>query len=85
MRRSQNIIRDIPSFTGHDLKNIRSDLYLKTSDMAEILEITTVTLWRMEKERKDEVLPLYIRSILFYLQKEIRSPYEDLTYNMITA
>lgn len=80
MKRATEIIKEIPEYKGKDLRQIREDNYLKTQEMADLLEVTRVTLWRMEKEKRNEVLPLFIRSILYTVEQN-KKPLNQIDYS----
>lgn len=52
MNAAKMIIATIPESTGEDVKRIRKRLNLSVWDMAEILEISRTTLFRIEKENR---------------------------------
>lgn len=54
----ERILATIPRYTGRDLKAIRTRLRLTQWEVADLLEISRPTLYRIEKEARELTPPV---------------------------
>lgn len=68
------ILNQIPNYTGSDMREVRKKLGLKVDDLANMLGLSSSTIWRYEVKKADEELSIEYKTFVHFLKNCIK-PY----------